>query len=227
MSQKPEAAGPESTRALLDELKVTVDDIARATIRDKGIYGCALRASVAKSLEFALLAYQDPPLAHSFFITATMRGICEELITFTFLERLSEDERNEALSLLMRGQIAEGVNAQSEFFGLNRPWQPVVQPPKQRRADTDQKLRSLAARLGWRGRQPWPTVWHMAKVTHLHDLYTYLYSATSKWVHFSPQILLRMGWGGTEDDVGDHTKFTFTTANFSQYYVEGAHPLPL
>lgn len=220
MSKKADAAEAATTRALLDELKVTVDDIARATIREKGIYGCALRASVAKSFEFTSLAHQDPPPAHGFFITATLRGICEDLITFTFLEALSEDERNEAISLLMSANIAEGVDAQSKFFGLNRPWQPVVQPPKQRKTNAEQKLRALSARLGWTGKQSWPTVWHMAKIANLHALYTYLYSATSKWVHFSPQILLRMGWGGARDDVGDQTEWTFTTANFCQYYVE-------
>lgn len=29
-----------------------------------------------------------------------------------------------------------------------------------------------------------------------------------------------MGWGGARDDVGDQTEWTFTTANFCQYYVE-------
>lgn len=220
MSQRTEVANAQTTRALLDELRVVVDDIARATIRESGIYGCALRASVAKSFEFTTLSYQDPPLAHGFFISATLRGICEDLISFTFLEGLTDDDRNEALSLLMKINLAEGVGAQSEFFGMNRPWQPVVQPPVKKQSDVDQKLRSLSARLGWSGRQSWPTVWHMAKVTHLHALYSYLYSTTSKWVHFSPHILLRMGWGGGKDDVGDHTEWTFTTTNFAQYYTE-------
>ena len=60
----------------------------------------------------------------------------------------------------------------------------------------------------------------MAKATNLHDLYNYLYSATSKWVHFSPQILLRMGWGGEPGDVGDHTEWVFSTRHFSLYYAE-------
>ena len=209
-----------STRTLLDELQTILCDITRASIAEKGIFGCALRASIAKSFEFTSLAHQDPPPVHGFFITATLRGICEDLIVFTFLDRLSVDDRNQALSLLMSLNIAEGIKAQSEFFGATRPWQPVVQPPKQKKIDEEQKLRALSAKLGWTGRQPWPTVWHMAKEASLHALYSYLYSATSKWVHFSPHILLRMGWGGTSDDVDDHTEWTFTTTNFSQYYIE-------
>lgn len=205
MSDQAETSGPETVKGLLDVLKRTVNDICHATIHEEGIYGCALRASIAKSFEFASLSYQEPPPAHGFFITATLRGICEDLIAFTFLSSLSEGKRNEAAALLMEINVADGVRAQSEFFQANRPWQPVVQPLKQKREDAEQKLRALSAKLGWTGRQPWPTVWHMAKVANLHALYAYLYSTTSKWVHFSPHVLLRMGWGGTKDDVGRHT----------------------
>jgi hypothetical protein len=41
-----------------------------------------------------------------------------------------------------------------------------------------------------------------------------------KWVHFSPHVLLRMGWGGSKDDLSDETKWDFTTQNFVQYYVD-------
>jgi len=219
MDTEADSAEKASARSILNELSTVVDHLARATIKEKGIFGCALRACIAKSFEFTLLAHQDPPPPHGFFITATLRGICEDLIAFSFLNDLAETDRVEALHLLMSANLAEGVSAQSAFFNAMRPWQPVVQPPKVKN-DTEKKLRALSAKLGWSGRQAWPSVWHMAKATNLHDLYKYLYSATSKWVHFSPQILLRMGWGGTPADVGDHTEWVFSTKNFSQYYVE-------
>ncbi|MCS2609286.1 DUF5677 domain-containing protein [Halomonas dongshanensis] len=219
MATEADSPDKASAQSMLDELSIVIDQLTRATINDKGIFGCALRACVAKSFEFTSLAHQKPPPPHGFFITATLRGICEDLITFSFLNDLSEVDRVEALHLLMSTNIAEGINAQSAFFKAMRPWQPVVQPPKIEK-DTEQRLRVLSAKLGWSGRQAWPTVWYMAKATNLHDLYSYLYSTTSKWVHFSPQILLRMGWGGTLEDVGDHTEWVFSTKNFTQYYVE-------
>jgi hypothetical protein len=60
----------------------------------------------------------------------------------------------------------------------------------------------------------------MAKVAGMAPLYGYLYSATSRWVHFSPHLLLRMGWGGTPEDTNEHTTWHFTTRNFAQYYAE-------
>jgi len=207
-------------RALLDELQQTVSDATRASIREKGAFGCALRAALAKSFEFATLTYSTPPPMHGFFITATLRGICEDLIVLTFLGSLSEEDRNRAMILLIQSNVAEGVEAQNVFFDSARPWQPVLRPAKQKVDDTELEMRELSTKLGWTGRQAWPTVWFMAKASSLAPLYSYLYSATSKWVHFSPHILLRMGWGGKQGDVGDHTEWIFTTTNFSQYYAE-------
>jgi hypothetical protein len=207
-------------RALLDELQQTVSDATRASILEKGIFGCALRAALAKSFEFATLTHSDPSPTHGFFITATLRGICEDLIVLTFLDSLSAEDRNRAMMLLIKSNVAEGIEAQSVFFEAARPWQPVLRPSRQGIDDTERGLRELSAKLGWTGRQAWPTVWFMAKASSLAPLYSYLYSATSKWVHFSPHIFLRMGWGGKQDDVGDHTEWIFTTANFAQYYAD-------
>ena len=219
---EPEISKATAIRSLLDELKLSIDSMAHATIGQDGIYGCALRSAIVKSFEFTALAHQDPPPAHAFFITATLRGICEDLITFAFLETLSKQKRNEALSLLNSATMAEGVAAQTEFFGASRRWQPVVHP-YQNATEVKQKLQILGRSVGWTGKQPWPTVWFMAKVTNLHALYNYLYSATSKWVHFSPQILFRMGWSGERDkkeDLGNDTEWIFTTAHFSKYYAD-------
>jgi hypothetical protein len=206
--------------SLLEDLRPILSDVTKASIRGVGIHGCALRASVAKCFEFAALVHRDPWPEHGFFITSTLRGICEDLIVLTFVAPLSPDERNEAVSLLMAKNVADGIAAQSAFFKSMRPWQPVLRPLLETSTDTGKRLRMLAKTLGWAGKQPWPTVWFMAKASSLAPLYSYIYAATSKWVHFSPHILLRMGWGGKSDDVGDETEWTFTTSNFAQYYAE-------
>ena len=209
-----------SVQSLLDELRPILSGVTKASIRRAGIHGCVLRASVAKSFEFAELVHRDPPLDQGFFITSTLRGICEDLIVLSFVAPLSPAERNEAVSLLMVKNVADGIAAQSIFFKSIRPWQPVLQPPPETSTDTETRLHTLARTLGWTGKQPWPSVWFMAKERSLAPLYSYIYAATSKWVHFSPQILLRMGWGGASDDVSDDTEWSFTTTNFARYYSE-------
>lgn len=212
-----------SIQSLLDELRPTLSGITKASIQDVGIYGCALRASLAKNFEFADFVNRNPPPDHGFFITSTLRGICEDLIVLSFVAALSPADRNEAVSLLMAKNVADGIAAQSAFFKAQRPWQPVLNPPAETSTDTEARLKELAKTLGWTGRQSWPTVWFMAKASSLLPLYSYIYAATSKWVHFSPHILLRMGWGGKLDNVGHvghETEWSFTTSNFAQYYAE-------
>ena len=147
------ATADRTVRALLEELQPSVGDATRASIRNVGIFGCALRAALAKSFEFAAMTHGDPPPAHGFFITSTLRGICEDLIVLTFLGGLGADDRNRVVSLLMASNVADGIKAQSAFFEVARPWQLVLRPPKQGATDTEKGLRELSAKLGWTGRQ--------------------------------------------------------------------------
>lgn len=55
----------------------------------------------------------------------------------------------------------------------------------------------------------------MARQTNVEDLYRFLYHATSEWVHFSPRLLMRMGWG-EDREVG--ATFRFSTTHFDDYY---------
>jgi hypothetical protein len=194
--------------------------ISRASIADVGMHGILLRAAAVKSWEFASFTHRTPAPANGFYLTATLRGICEDLIVLSFLDTLSAEDRNAAIGLLSQKDLVEAVGAQTAFFKDERPWQPVL-AVKSATLDTgEEKLRVLSRSFGWTGRQAWPSVWYMAKATSLTPLYSYLYSATSRWVHFSPQILMRMGWGDSPDKPSDQTKWRFTTKNFSGYYKE-------
>lgn len=184
------------------------------------MYGVALRASVAKSWEFASFVHRSPAPTNGFFLNATLRGICEDLIAFSFLDSLPPSEREKAISLLMLRSTAEGITAQEAFFRTERPWQPVLRGRVATLESSDAELRELSKNFSWTGKQVWPTVWFVAKATSLIPIYNYLYSATSRWVHFSPHLLIRMGWGGSADDLGANTKWHFTTENFSRYYTE-------
>ena len=64
-----------------------------------------------------------------------------------------------------------------------------------------------------------PSVRSMAEKTGVYD---FMYHATSKWVHFNPHVLLRMGWGKCDDksQLGDATRWKFSTEHFSPYYAD-------
>jgi hypothetical protein len=65
---------------ILSELAPPVSSVARGNFNRDGIFRCALRAAIAKSFEFSRSAQGPHP--ESFFMTATLRGMCEDLIVF-------------------------------------------------------------------------------------------------------------------------------------------------
>ncbi len=201
---------------LLEKLKNPIQNIGSSSISEVGLYGCCVRAALVKSYEFTLLAHSHAIQDHSFFITANLRGICEDLIVLKFLAKLNSNEKNLVIGIRTNRNLFDGIHNQMKFFQEFRPWQPVISPPPE--LDDESKLKAITNKLGWKGQKPWPSIAYMARKTSLKSLYDYLYSETSKWVHFSPQILMRMGWGGERTTVGNHTEWTFTTSNFQPYY---------
>jgi len=65
----------------------------------------------------------------------------------------------------------------------------------------------------WRKHREWPTVREMAEPTGLLPLYDFLYAATSSFVHYSPNNLIRMG-----KVIEGADRMYFSTAHFSDYY---------
>jgi hypothetical protein len=110
------------------------------------------------------------------------------------------------------------VNAQVTFFAAARPWQPVVGTKAIGTPDPSSELAKLAKQFAWPKGQ-WPTVRHMARSANLEYLYDYMYAATSEWVHFSPRMLLRMGWGNCPNpEIIRDVDVEFSTSHFSGYY---------
>ena len=185
-----------------------------------GAYTCVVRAAISKSFEFSKHAWSLGKREEPFFLGATLRGVCEDLIALAFLSKLSTFDRNEAVQSLVGMNAEEGASAQSAFFSIVRPWQPVLTVSPERFSATEQRLRALASKLGWQGRRPWPSVRSMATSVELKPLYDYMYAVSSKWVHFSPQMLMRTGWSKDAGPVSDATEWTFTVAHFRRYYTD-------
>jgi uncharacterized protein DUF5677 len=132
---------------------------------------------------------------------------------------VAPEDRELLLKGLVLLDICDGLALQVEFFGAYRPDQPILCPPRQMRAQNNARnqLEELKAKYKWKSRGMLPSVAYMARASGLSALYKYLYAATSKWVHFNPGILSRMGWG-PESSTG--APFRFSTKNFSLYYIE-------
>lgn len=199
---------------ILEDLERPVRNYTGGSLEYDGPFACALMAALAKNYELNRIIFDDENPTNPFALTATLRGLCEDIIGLKYLSTFDIDDRNEAISLLMTESTLDFIEKQKTFFTLFRPQQFIigqnnaVEEAKKKR----QLLANFKQKYGWKSRKDWPTIREMAEITGLLTFYNYLYAVTSSFVHFSPRNLFRMGWGVTQ-----HT-FRFSTNNFAQYY---------
>lgn len=207
---------------LFERLEPHITQISSFVYSQEPLFLIILKASLVKSFEFNCFVWKLEPESYPFFSTATLRGICEDLITLLFLRNLDIEDSNILIDLLLHHNIHEGIKIQRDFFSQNRPGQPIIgrntQNSKLKIEEIKEKIAILARKYQWKANSHTglPTIKVMAESCDLSTLYNYLFAATSKWVHFSPAILMRMGWGSgkTTDDV-----FQFSTQHFNEYYL--------
>lgn len=192
-------------------LKTIYNELSKITDRSvklpkttpwRSFYELCLKSGFIKLLEFNEFIHSTRKSEFSFFYTATLRGICEDFIILTFLSKFSKRDRDKLIRILLFKQLDETIKAQTIFFAQNRPQQWVIMHTK---AETKERLEFLSKevekinkKLGLRDGKRLPSIKEMAAYSGLSDLYGYLYHATSKIVHFSPHVLMRMGWGDLE-----------------------------
>ena len=180
-----------------------------------------IQASTSKCVEFNIEANRVKSRTESTFIlVSNLRGICEDLIYLTYLSKMDTQSANESIKLLIQQNIDKAFAAQSKFFELNNPYQPVLGKNISRQEAT-QNVRESKKDLRdfWKSmkcpKRDGPNCRDMAEEVGLISTYEFIYYAASNFVHFNPQSLLRTGWGdASEEDF----VFKFSTRNMSGYY---------
>lgn len=218
---------PNKLQDIYKRLKPHVEELSIASLAHDSTYQFSLKAALIKNYEFNSFVTRQSSEENSFLYTATLRGLCEDIIALKFLQSFDGDDASQIVKDLMRLNVIDGVNVQTEFFRLNRPSQPILNKNTfkisardivQEQSAIEKRIADLQTKYGWtpKRKKELPSIREMAKVGGLLSLYEYMYAATSKWVHFNPQILLRMGWGNSDNP--QNTNFTFSTEQFNKYY---------
>lgn len=179
-------------------------------------YHATVIAALVKNFEFNYSVCSKESEEGSFFLMPFLRGMCEDLITLKFMERFDEAFRKKIIYIQMLLLTIESAEAQGSFFEKEN----IIQL-RYRHKHGAEEVKAIQAELKklWHGKgfnkdTIFPSVSAMANDTRMVALYNFLYHATSRVVHFSPNVLFRMGWGKPGEDV------TFNTKNFTQYYHE-------
>lgn len=213
-------SNPYSLKNTLRKIKLHVAEINVANFNKDGFYRCSVMASLVKAFEF--VSFSQKKQNEPYFQMASLRGICEDLIVLSFLRSFSD--RDEIIDAIMNTHMAESLSVQTAFFSSARAWQPIIKSLPLHKENCVAKLNELAQAHGWKkgGTHQLPTVRKMAIESKLLELYDFFYSTSSKLVHFSPHVLMRMGWGKPEagQKVSKDTDWSFSTKNFVDYYYD-------
>jgi len=179
------------------------------------LYLPTLKAAFVKCFEFNLYLNQITKLDNSFYNIPFLRGICEDLISLKFLLNFKTEDRDELLTKYNHYLLQTSIQTQRKFFLKEKIIQPILNPQSidEMVSNSERDLKQFWIRHGYNKDKLFPSVEHMAIDGKLKVLYDFLYHATSRAVHFSPNVLLRMGW--YDAPAGP---VIFSTKNFSNYY---------
>ncbi len=224
--------GHSDLRRIFEVLKPHANSLMATQLDTSNLFAHLLTAAFAKTFEFNLVLKSEEQSPDPYFCTATLRGICEDIIALKFISYLSIADRQELLTNVQMVSTFDSMTKQGRFFSRYRSHQPVL-PGKGNQTSAEDRLKQLKSendvikkKHGWQTSpfQELPSVRTMAIACNLLDIYDYIYAVTSKWVHFSPRTLVRMGWGDILDPGSSHLKeggpLTFTTRHFAKYYYE-------
>jgi hypothetical protein len=154
-----------------------------------------------------------------FAAVSQLRPACEELIWAKYLAKLDPSVANELIGTFLRTEIYDSLTAQDQYLGrsatkemgLLQHLQGATKYQPQVRA----QLKLMGMRLKWPKRSVeqggFPSVRWLAGATDMLRDYSFLYHATSRYVHFSPTELARRVWGTP-------TQMSVKSSNFGDYW---------
>lgn len=191
------------------------------TRKNDPIFNAIIKAAFTKCYEFNYLNSRSKNFQESFFLMATLRGICEELITIKYLKSLSEENRNNLVQSNFNDDFIKNLLVQEAFFKSYNPGQITINTElfASKTAQNHVKNKPSNKRKAIdKGYLIYPTVSEMAEKSGYKYLYDFLYYATSIQVHFRPDNLLKLGWNKKDEDIKEDI-FYYSVKNYYPYYI--------
>lgn len=178
------------------------------------LFADIVKATIIKAYEF-VASINGHHEEYMYFTLPSLRGICEEYIVEKFIFVHFPESKDEIIQLRHSYDHFKSAIVQWKYFEINRPDQLLYYKddfPGQMKAIQNKLRTIIRTKLpAAPGKGVFPSVYFMSKEIGELELYNYLYHASSTFVHFSPNNLLRMGWGNLPD-------VQFSTSHFKLYY---------
>lgn len=202
--------------SIYKDIETEISQYAKFNSTGIKFYDIFLASALAKSYEFNRLVNSIENDEMSLFLTPNLRGITEDIITLKFLKDFIHSEIEELLKQLTLSQQVKILKEQEEFFKEYKPEQIIydVDDKESKIQNCNRELRRIFSLHGYTNQNGLPKIIDMADKVGLRKLYDFMYRASSEFVHFSPHVLMRMGWSKEEAP----TEFSCTTKYFSKYH---------
>ncbi|MGN7780475.1 hypothetical protein ACTJJE_13255 [Mycolicibacterium sp. 22603] len=165
------------------------------------------RFALTRQFEAIVAALQLAKVTLGHHSVSFVRPGLEEYLWLTYFARLDPGVASQLYVTLGVNDVLRSAEAVHGYIGddgmTNAGFPPGFHTfVVQRRAELTQKIRGFNQQLGWPGRPPVASMEWIAGQVGERDLYAYLYSATSRSVHFSAGEGLRRGWGDPTNPEG-------------------------
>ncbi|MFY9293017.1 MAG: DUF5677 domain-containing protein [Methylorubrum rhodinum] len=216
----------QTLKELMRRFDVVVGDISKMIDFKDGdeakFYEIVARASVIRQREAIESIVSLCENGHAAFAVCFLRPAYEEMLWMMYLGKNPQEAPGLSARLTIKG-VGASVAAQSKYLSpeimrklgfadhfvanfaifceLHLSW-----------------LRGCGRRLGWRKNSDSPTIAHIAQNVGLKDEYDFIYHATSRFVHFSPEELCRRAWGNREGLTISSTHFADHWGRFAIYW---------
>jgi hypothetical protein len=194
----------------LSQLK---EPYCKVNFRKNVAFKACVVASFSKAVDLGVSLFKEADKEDAYFKTASLRGLCEEIIVLLYIDNMLKPHQNDIVMNLVALNLAKDLKSQEDFFSDNHPEQYVLDSKFYSDLDTPKdKIKTIINSKGINGNKL-PPVEQMAEKVNLSELYSYMYRATSNFVHFNPAHLIRMGWGKKPGES------TFKASHFYEYYL--------
>jgi hypothetical protein len=138
-----------------------------------------------------------------------VRPACDEYLWLSYLSSLDASDARDVVLALRSEEISRSLNDQYVHLGeelmirIGFPRQ-FVRSLDRMAASARDSVEQLSTRLRWSSKPTSraPTIAWIAQASNNEELYKFLYSATSRMLHFSPFEAIRRGWSDLDSSDG-------------------------
>jgi hypothetical protein len=224
----------DNARSMLEQSRPVVDSISELPWRlETGYWPILLRCILRRQYD-AMETIIGLARGQSHSATPLLRPACEEYLWLKFLRTIPATPREAIIVAKSQIEVAQTAEAQeSELtkgtmrtlgFGPH-----FVNDVRQRSAQSKAEMTVIGKQLNWtlRKNQYFPSVAEIARTIGEQRMYSVIYHATSRTVHFNVAELLRRAWGTSDKVIISSKAMNEYWLRFALYWGWGLFALTL